>query len=149
LPLDIGLAFVALIPDKPLSTARARQALPQQVSRADATFNLGRMGLLLAGLADRSLLTREATDDRIHQDYRSPLFPEAPKLLAKLVDAGALASCWSGAGPTLLGICDGADQEKVRSRAKTAMAEVGVPGKVLILHADMHGLTTDGSWPRT
>ena len=76
------------------------------------------MGLLLAGLADRSLLTREATEDRIHQDYRSPLFPEAPKLLAKLVDAGALASCWSGAGPTLLAICDGADQEKVRGKAR-------------------------------
>jgi homoserine kinase len=147
LPLDIGLAFVALIPDKPLSTARARQALPQQVSRADATFNLGRMGLLLAGLADRSRLTREATEDRIHQDYRSPLFPEAPKLLAKLVEAGALASCWSGAGPTLLGICDGADQEKVRTKAEIAMAEVGVAGKVRILHADMQGLTTDGTWP--
>jgi homoserine kinase len=148
LPLDIGLAFVALVPDKPLSTARARQALPQQVSRMDATFNLGRMGLLLAGLADRALLTREATEDRIHQDYRSPLFPEAPKLLAKLLDAGALASCWSGAGPTLLGICDGADQETVRAKAQQAMAEVGVAGRAIILHADMQGLTTDGSWPR-
>ena len=28
------------------------------------------------------------------------------------------------------------------------MAEVGVAGRVIILHADMQGLTTDGSWPR-
>jgi homoserine kinase len=143
LPLDIGLVFVALVPDKPLSTTRARQALPQTVPRADATFNLGRMGLMLAGLADRSLLTREAAEDRIHQDYRSPLFPEAPKLLARLLEAGALASCWSGAGPTLLGICDGEDQEKVRAGCEKAMAEVGVAGRVLVLHADMQGLTTD------
>jgi homoserine kinase len=144
LPLDIGLAFVALVPDRSLSTARARQALPLQVSRADATFNLGRMGLLLAGLADRALLTREAAEDRIHQDYRSPLFPEAPKLLSRILDAGALASCWSGAGPTLLGICDGNDQEKVRAGCEKAMAEVKVDGRVLVLHADMQGLTTDG-----
>jgi homoserine kinase len=143
LPLDIGLAFVALVPDRQLSTAKARQALPQQVARADATFNLGRMGLLLAGLADRSLLTREATEDRIHQDYRSPLFPEAPVLMSRLVGAGALASCWSGAGPTLLAICDGEDQDKVRAGAETAMKEFAVPGRVLVLHADLQGLTTD------
>jgi homoserine kinase len=101
------------------------------------------MGLLLAGLADRALLTREAAEDRIHQDYRSPLFPEAPKLLSRILDAGALASCWSGAGPTLLGICDGNDQEKVRAGCEKAMVEVGVDGRVLVLHADMQGLTTD------
>ncbi len=107
LPLDVGLVFVAMVPDRPLPTTKARQALPLEVSRTDATFNLGRMSLLLAGLADRDLMIREATEDRLHQDYRSPLFPEAPQLLARLVKAGALASCWSGAGPTLLGICDG------------------------------------------
>ena len=55
----------------------------ETVPRAGA-FNLARMGLMLAGLADSRVLIREATEDRIHQDYRSPLFPEAPKLLAGL-----------------------------------------------------------------
>lgn len=145
LPLDIGLVFVALIPDRALSTSKARQALPQQVKRTDATFNLGRMGLLIAGLADRSVLTKEAAEDRIHQDYRSPLFPEAPVLLSRLLDAGALASCWSGAGPTLLGIADGEDEDRVRRGAEHAMAEFGVPGTVRVLHADLQGLTVDRS----
>ncbi len=145
MPLDGGLVFVAMIPDRPLPTARARQALPQQVGRADATYNLGRMSLLLAGLADRSLLIREATEDRLHQDYRSPLFPEAPQLLARLVAAGALASCWSGAGPALLGICDGEDAERVRTGAVAAMEEIGVPGRVAMLHADVEGLIVEGS----
>jgi homoserine kinase len=143
LPLDIGLVFVAIIPDRQLSTSKARQALPLQVPRSDATFNLGRMGLLLAGLANRSLLTKEATEDRLHQDYRSPMFGEAPILLKKLLDAGALASCWSGAGPTLLGMCDGEDQHKVKAGAEAAMAEFGIEGRVLVLHADLQGLTTD------
>jgi homoserine kinase len=144
MPLDVGLVFVALVPDRSLATSKARQALPQQVARADATFNLGRLTLLLAGLADRSLLIREATEDRLHQDYRSPMFPEAPQLLARLVDAGALASCWSGAGPTLLGICDGADGERIRTQAQALMAEMGVPGRVMMLRPDLEGLVIDG-----
>ena len=103
MPLDPSLVFVAMVPDRALPTAKARQVLPAQVSREDATFNLGRMGMLLAGLADHRMLVREATEDRLHQDYRSPLFPEAPMLLASLVGGGALAACWSGAGPSLLG----------------------------------------------
>jgi hypothetical protein len=43
----------------------------------------------------------------------------------------------------LLGISDGADQDKVTAGAKAAMAEFGVPGRVLVLHADLQGLTTD------
>jgi homoserine kinase len=144
MPLDIGLVFVALVPERSLSTSKARQALPQQVSRTDATFNLGRLSLLLAGLADRSLLIREATEDRLHQDYRSPMFPEAPQLLARLVDAGALASCWSGAGPTLLGICDGADGDRVRAQAEALLKEMGVPGRAMILRPDLEGLVVDG-----
>jgi homoserine kinase len=145
MPLDGGLVFVAMVPERPLPTVKARQALPLDVSRSDATFNLGRLSLLLAGLADRSLLIREATEDRLHQDYRSPLFPEAPQLLARVVKAGAFASCWSGAGPTLLGICDGEYGERVRAEAQQAMEEIGVRGRALLLRADIEGLIVEGS----
>ncbi len=140
LPLDPTLVFVLIVPDRLLATAKARQALPAQVSREDATFNLGRMGLLLAGLSDHRLLTREATEDRLHQDYRAPLFPEAPKLLAALVEGGALASCWSGAGPSLLGICAESQGPAVRRSAEEALAAAGIPGRVLLLRADRRGL---------
>ena len=140
LPLDPGLVLVAIVPDRALPTTRARQALPHRISRTDATFNLGRMALLLAGLADRSLLSREATEDRLHQDYRNPLFPEAPQLLGQLVRGGALAACWSGAGPTLVGFCDRGKAELVRSEAQAAMAEAGVTGRAVVLVPDLRGL---------
>jgi homoserine kinase len=146
MPLDGGLVFVAMVPERPLPTTKARQALPLEVSRTDATFNLGRLSLLLAGLADRALMIREATEDRLHQDYRSPLFPEAPQLLSRMVGAGALASCWSGAGPTLLGICDGEHGERVRSSAERSMEEIGVPGRALLLRPDIEGLIVEGSY---
>ena len=140
MPLDPLIAVVAIVPDRPLSTARARQALPHQVGMVDATFNLGRFGLLLAGLADHRMLSREAGEDRLHQDYRSPLFPEAPKLLNALLAAGALMACWSGAGPTLLGVTTVEGGGALRERASAAMAEAGVAGRVLLLHPERAGL---------
>jgi homoserine kinase len=101
------------------------------------------MALLIAGLADSRLLIGEATEDRLHQDYRSPLFPAAPKLLAGMTASGALAVCWSGAGPSLLGICKGTETQRVRDGAESALAEAGVPGEVLVLHPDLHGLILD------
>jgi len=144
LPLDGGLVIVAVVPERVLATSKARQALPHEVSRADATFNLGRMALLLAGLADRSLLLHEATEARLHQDYRSPLFPEAPQLLSRLLQAGALATCWSGAGPSVIGFCNAIDGEKVRAGAEAAMSDIGVSGRVLLLRPDLDGLTVNG-----
>ena len=143
LPLDVSLGFVVIVPDVTLSTSRSRQALPTQVSRESAAFNLSRMALLIAGLADSRVLISEATEDRLHQDYRSPLFPAAPKLLAGMADSGALAVCWSGAGPSLLGICRGTESEQVRAGAETALAEAGVPGAVLVLRPDLYGLVLD------
>jgi homoserine kinase len=143
LPLDVSLAFVVIVPDLTMSTARARQTLPTTVSRESAAFNLSRMALLIAGLADSRVLIPEATEDRLHQDYRSQLFPAAPKLLAGMSAGGALAVCWSGAGPSLLGIAQGHQAPAVQSAAEKALAEADVPGQVLILHADMHGLILD------
>ncbi len=126
LPLSDDLVFVVIIPERNLATPEARRVLPETLSRADATFNLGRMGLLLAGLADHVHLSAAATEDRIHQGPRTALFPEAPDLLAALVDAGALASCWSGAGPTLLGMATESNAAVVQAGADAAHVSVGV-----------------------
>jgi homoserine kinase len=143
LPLADTLAFVAIIPDRDLATPEARGILPRNISREDAVFNLNRMGLLVAGLADPALLRPEATDDRIHQPSRTSLFPEAPALLEGLVGAGALAASWSGAGPTIIGFVedDGGDiLDAVKAGAKAVLEFSGVPGRVMTLRADRRGL---------
>ncbi len=140
LPLDEDLAFVVLVPDRTLPTKEARAALPSRVPHADAAFNLGRMGLLLAGLADHRRLVHEAADDRLHQPYRTALFPESVALLAGLRDAGALAACWSGAGPTLLAFTTAAGADAVRAAGESLLADHGVAGRALRLDADRTGL---------
>ena len=114
--------------------------LPDSLSRADVVFNLGRMGLLLAGLAGPSELVAAATGDRIHQPARTALFPESVALLGALVDSGALAASWSGAGPSLIGIVHAATADAVRAGAQDALASSGVPGRVVTLGADRRGV---------
>jgi homoserine kinase len=76
----------------------------------------------------------------MHQPARTALFPEAPGLLAALVDGGALAASWSGAGPTLVGIVRAGSEASVRAAAEAALEAAGVPGRVAVLQADRRGI---------
>ncbi|HVM07884.1 MAG TPA: hypothetical protein VM345_05460 [Acidimicrobiales bacterium] len=143
LSLDDDLVFVAVVPDRTLPTKEARAALPSQVAHGDASFNIGRAGLVIAGLADASRLRNEAFEDRLHQQQRTPLFPESAAILRGLVDAGALGSCWSGAGPTLLAVCRRATAEQVRAAGDDLLASHGVAGRALVLEADRRGLVVE------
>lgn len=140
LPLDPHLAFVVVVPDRQLATEQARAVLPSSVPHADAGFNLGRMGLLIAGLADHRRLRPAATEDRLHQPYRTPLFPEAEQLLVGLVDAGALATSWSGAGPSILAICTAGTASRVAEAGAKLLAATGLTGLVLQLAPDYEGV---------
>ena len=141
LPLDPDLAFVAVVPDRELLTADARQVLTETIVRADAVFNLGRMAILIAGLADADALIPEAGDDRLHQERRAALFPESTEILAALRRAGALTSFWSGAGTTLLAVVRRAATEAVAEAAESTLEGLGVSGKILRLEADRVGIT--------
>jgi homoserine kinase len=96
----LPLAPVAVVPKQEVRTADARNALPAQVSHADAAFNAARAALLGAGLArgDVGLLSA-AFADRLHEPYRpSPLLDA---IRAEL-PAGAAGATLSGSGPTVI-----------------------------------------------
>jgi len=141
LTLDPRLGFVVVILDRELSTEKARAALPARVPFADAVANLGRLTLLVTGLADADLLESSAGDDRLHQDARAPLFPEAGTIMSALSDAGAVISCWSGAGTSVLGICRSHESvADVCDAGSTALEKVGLAGRSLVLQPDLTGL---------
>lgn len=145
LALDPDLAFVVLVPERELETKGARAVLPEVVPFADAVHNLNRMGLLIAGLADRSALLPEAGEDLLHQPARAQLFPEATQLLSRLRRAGALVATWSGAGPSLLAICpDPASASRVAEAGEEALSEAGLEGRSVLLEADREGLVLEG-----
>jgi homoserine kinase len=104
-PADLGTLVV--IPDFELATSKAREALPAQVSLADAVYNISRTSLMTAALsAGRLDLIRAAMQDRIHQPYRVPLVPGMAKILAEATSHGALGIALSGAGPTMIALVD-------------------------------------------
>jgi homoserine kinase len=141
LALDPELVFVAVIPELELLTSDARRVLHPRLDRADAIFNLGRLALLIAGLGDRTQLVAGSGDDRLHQDARAALFPESVPILAGLRRAGALTSFWSGAGTTLIGVCDRLTGAAVRDAGDQLLAAHGVPGQTVVLEAAREGIT--------
>jgi homoserine kinase len=141
LPVDPALRFVAVVPEMLLLTSSARSVLVSTVSRTDAEFNLGRMGLLIAGFADHTKLIATAGDDRLHQDARSELFPAAPVILDGLRAAGALTSFWSGAGSTLIGVCHRDEAAQVAEAGRQLLLKSGIEGSVRVLEADLRGIT--------
>jgi homoserine kinase len=101
-----ALRFLVLTPEYALSTAQAREALPEFVSREDAVFNLQRIALLLQAVqSGNHALLREALHDRIHQPYRQKLVPALEELLA-LEHPDLLGVCLSGAGPSIVGLAE-------------------------------------------
>lgn len=130
--LALDPVIVAWVPSHRTSTAQSRQALPDQVSRADAVFNLARTGLLVAALSsgDRALL-REATRDRLHQDARLTKSPESRAALDAFASSSAWATWLSGSGPTVCAMCDPSDVESISARLPE--------GRVLRLAVDRVG----------
>jgi len=129
------LRAVLFIPEKPLSTAAMRAALPHEVPHRDAVFNIGRVALAVAGLAaGRSEVLRAATEDRIHEQYRAEVYPELPKMEAAARAAGALGACLSGSGSTIIAFGDSVrGLTQIEAAFLATAAELDLPGAVQVV----------------
>jgi homoserine kinase len=98
-----GLEGIVVIPPEEVSTARAREAIPDEVPLADAIANVSAAAMLVLGLrsADLDLLAR-GLRDRLHQDRRRDLYPRSMEIVDSARELGALGATISGAGPTVL-----------------------------------------------
>ena len=90
------------------STSTTRGLLPDRVPLADAAFTGSRTALAVLAFTQRPELLMPATEDRLHQGYRRPAYPESADLVDALRAHGVPAAI-SGAGPTVLALtADGA-----------------------------------------
>ncbi|MGH3168279.1 MAG: homoserine kinase [Trebonia sp.] len=103
-----GIRPVAIIAPAPVSTEVARGLLPRSVPHEDAARNAGRAALLVAALTQRPEALLDATEDRLHQDYRAPAMPATHDLVLRLRAAGVPAVV-SGAGPSVLAFLGSGD----------------------------------------
>ena len=103
LRLHPGIHLFPAIPEQRSSTAETRVLLPQQVSHADARFNISRVALLVVALTERPDLLLPATEDMLHQPQRAAAMPASLEYLRVLRRCG-VAAVLSGAGPTVIAL---------------------------------------------
>jgi homoserine kinase len=131
-----GIAPVAIIAPEPVSTEVARGLLPAHVPHADAARNAGRSALLVAALTARPDALLDATEDRLHQDYRAPAMPQTYRLVRSLRAAGVPAVV-SGAGPSVLAFLEASPAG--RDRLDSTVRETGIAWLVSPLDVERQG----------
>jgi len=98
-----NLDFIAVIPEVPLPTEKARAVLPAQYSSRDVVANLQRTALLTARFFSGGELSPEIFRDALHQPYRSSLVPGIAECLA-FRHPGLAGVFLSGAGSAVMAI---------------------------------------------
>jgi homoserine kinase len=138
-PVPPEISWVVLVPAMQSSTSEARAVLPATVPRADAVFNLQRLGLLLGALvAGAPALLADAMQDRLHEPYRMRLFPWLGRVGRAAREAGALGCVLSGAGPSVLAATAGT-AEGVALAMERALSAEGLDGTAHVLPVDLEG----------
>lgn len=130
----IPVVFVAAASSR---TASMRAALPPSIPHHEAAAGAARAALLATAVitSDAGLL-RTAMDDRLHQPYRLPLLADGAALIASAYEHGAAGAALSGAGPSVLAICDSA---VAAHSVEKAWAASGAAGMATRLRFDTGG----------
>jgi homoserine kinase len=154
-PQRLGCAL--FIPELLVSTRSAREVLPETYRPTDVVFNLARLALFVSALQEQRIEDlRLATEDRLHQPFRSQLVPGLEQIIAGAEAAGAAGACLSGAGPTVLALYDregpgGRNRgENIAREMKRIAAQFGLDGRTMSMEsrprgADVRALQTDPS----
>jgi homoserine kinase len=130
----IPVAFIAATASH---TSVMRSALPDSVPHHEAAAAAARAALLATAVitSDAGLL-RTAMDDRLHQPYRLPLLPGTAELIETAYEHGAAGAALSGAGPSVLAICD---SPMTAHGVEKAWNAAGLPGMATRLRFDLAG----------
>ncbi|MDQ3707360.1 MAG: homoserine kinase [Chloroflexota bacterium] len=141
LPFPAELKAVVFTPDFPMDTVRGRSLMPGKYSTEDAVYNSSRVALFLAAISQgRYDLLRVAMQDRMHQPYRTRIFPLLPALIEAALQAGAHGACLSGGGSSVLALATEHAEKVAQMLVGTARAS-GMDGAAMVTQADEKGAT--------
>ena len=131
---------VVAIPSIRLSTTEARRAMPKAIPVGDAVVNLGALTLLLQGLrTGNGDLISDGMHDRLHEPYRWRLIKGGDQVKQAAMDSGAWGCAISGAGPSVLALCE-EDKGPAVSRAMVkAWEAAGVASRAPVLNLQTSG----------
>jgi homoserine kinase len=135
-----GVTPLICVPDATMSTQLARSLRPASVPHEDAIFNVSRSALLIAALIQSPELLVQATEDRLHQNYRASAMPDTAALIDELRSAGH-AAVVSGSGPSVLVLCSD-PAERLRA-AEIVERHTAANWQSLMLAVDFKGATVN------
>lgn len=134
-----GLKFLAIIPDFTLSTKKAREVLPENLSHKSAVENVSRVSLLISALSNgRFDLLKVGLKDNLHQPYRGKLIKGYDNLINKIYELKALGAYLSGAGPTIMAIVK-EDDNTFKKEMENYLKSIEYNWKVVDLTIDLLG----------
>ena len=118
------------VPTSQLTTKEARAALPKDVPRADAVFNLAHASAFVAAIlrSDGAMLSL-AMHDRLHQAARLRLVPALDEIVSAARGAGAFGAALSGAGPAVIAFVPARLASRVTATMEEAATSAGTPGR--------------------
>ena len=135
-----SIKVVVAIPSIRLSTSEARRVMPKAVPIGDAIINLGALTLLLQGLrTGNSELIADGMNDRLHEPYRWRLIRGGQEVRAAAIKAGALGCVISGAGPSLLALCNESNGPAISHAMSNTWKNIGIESKAPMLNIQTSG----------
>jgi homoserine kinase len=138
------ITAVVAVPDVQVKTEDARKALPSQVAMEDAVFSLNRATLLAASWAAGKWENLPwAMDDRLHQPFRSKLFPGGDRILDAVRSVeNCLGVAISGSGPSVLAMAQGSPRHVAEAMCRI-FSENGVRSRFFVLNVDEEGASVE------
>ena len=127
-----NLKIISFVSDQKISTQESRKNLPKEVSRNDSVYNISRAALLINSLANDNFQNlKYAFQDKIHEQYRTPMIKGFSTISNSAISAGALATYLSGSGPTISAIAE-SKELTINYEMLDAANKLGINGNGII-----------------
>ena len=142
IPVPEGMTVVIVTPAFELPTKAAREALPESVPLREMVRNTANVASLIAACysGDLTLFGRGTTDEII-TPVRARLIPGCREVIQAALDAGALGSSISGAGPSVFALSHSVHRAEIIAAAMVAAFQEagGLTSRAIISPADCPG----------
>ncbi|MDY6065611.1 MAG: homoserine kinase [Finegoldia sp.] len=134
------LRLVGAIPDFPLKTSLARNALPENLAYKDVVYNLSHLAFLIEGLRDSDIeKILIGCKDRLHEPYRRDLI-RGYYTMKSIEESYKGRVFISGAGPTLLFLTDkSVEIDQIVNKWKEISKDLNDDWEIISLEIDHQG----------
>jgi homoserine kinase len=136
---NVKFKIVVIIPQFEVSTSKAREILPSNISRKDAVFNVSRACLLVSSVLTGQLeYIGAGMQDMLHQPYRKKLVPGMEDVFEAAMKNGARGVALSGAGPSIVAFAT-ESFEAIGKSMQGAFLEHNIESKFMVREINSKG----------